>query len=225
MTQAMSVHSLTLADEIVVLVLDDGVGDVVVSDRPVATIAAVGGVLMELALQGRIDTTLRDLFVVNATPTGDDLLDEFLREISAEADRHSSAWWIDMLAGRHSRLVESILERLAQAGILRQEERRFLWVFSRRAYPQASGRERREAKARLMAVLFKDELPDPRDTLLLGLANATGVLSRMLSEAELEQAADRVAQVARLEEIGRSVAKVCTQVWHALGISMRNVSL
>ena len=39
-------------------------------------------------------------------------------------------------------------------------------MFSRRAYPQVSGREQREAKARLMAVLFNDEVPDPRDTLL-----------------------------------------------------------
>jgi hypothetical protein len=225
MTAGPTVQSLTLADEIVVLLLDDEVGDIALSDRPIATIAAVGGVLMELALLGRIDTTLQDLFIVNETPTGDALLDVFLREIAAESERHSSAWWIDVLAGRHSHLVELVLERLATAGILRQEARRFLWVFSRRAYPQVSGREQREAKARLMAVLFKDELPDPRDTLLLGLANATGVLSRMLSDGELDKASRRIAQVAKLEEIGRSVAKVCTLVWDALGVTMRNYPL
>ena len=212
-------NPLTLADEIVVLALDDSSGEISPTYLPVASIAAVGGILMELALQGRIDTDLKSLFIVNPAPTGDDLLDPILSEIGAEPERHSSAWWIDELSGRHPDLVERILRRLVKAGILRQEERRFLWVFSRRAYPQVSGREEREAKARLMAVLFKDEVPDPRDTLLLGLANSTGALSKILTEDELAKASRRISEVAALEEIGRSVSLVSTQVWDALSIA------
>ena len=212
-------NHLTLADEIVVLALDDSSGEISPTYLPVASIAAVGGILMELALQGRIDTDLKSLFIVNPAPTGDDLLDPILSEIGAEPERHSSAWWIDELSGRHPDLVERILRRLVKAGILRQEERQFLWVFSRRAYPQVSGREEREAKARLMAVLFKDEVPDPRDTLLLGLANSTGVLSKILTEDELAKASRRISEVAALEEIGRSVSLVSTQVWDALSIA------
>ena len=212
-------NPLTLADEIVVLALDDSSGEISPTYLPVASIAAVGGILMELALQGRIDTDLKSLFIVNPAPTGDDLLDPILSEIGAEPERHSSAWWIDELSGRHPDLVERILRRLVKAGILRQEERRFLWVFSRRAYPQVSGREEREAKARLMAVLFKDEVPDPRDTLLLGLANSTGALSKILTEDELAKASRRTSEVAALEEIGRSVSLVSTQVWDALSIA------
>ena len=212
-------NHLTLADEIVVLALDDSSGEISPTYLPVASIAAVGGVLMELALQGRIDTDLKSLFIVNPAPTGDDLLDPILHEIGAETGAHPSAWWIDELSGRHPELVERILRRLVKAGILRQEERQFLWVFSRRAYPQVSGREEREAKARLMAVLFRDEVPDPRDTLLLGLANSTGVLSKILTEDELAKASRRISEVAALEEIGRSVSLVSTQVWDALSIA------
>ena len=39
----------------------------------------------------------------------------------------------------HARHAAQVL--LVAAGILREEERRFLWVFSHRAYPQVSGRE------------------------------------------------------------------------------------
>ena len=212
-------NHLTLADEIVVLALDDTSGEISPTYLPVASIAAVGGVLMELALQGRIDTDLKSLFIVNPAPTGDDLLDPILHEIGAETGPYPSAWWIDELSGRHPDLVERILRRLVKAGILRQEERQFLWVFSRRAYPQVSGREEREAKARLMAVLFKDEVPDPRDTLLLGLANSTGVLSKILTEDELAKASRRISEVEVLEEIGRSVRLVSTQVWDALSIA------
>ncbi|MBO0801378.1 MAG: GPP34 family phosphoprotein, partial [Blastocatellia bacterium] len=172
---------LTLADEIVVLMLDDSTGDLQPGCGAVASVAIAGGILIELALLGRIDTDLKSLFIVNSSPVGDELLDATLAEIGAEPEQQSSAWWIDQLSTRHTDLVERILARLVAAGILREEERRFLWVFSRRAYPQVSGREEREAKARLMSVLFNDEVPDPRNTLLLGLARATGILSLILT--------------------------------------------
>jgi Golgi phosphoprotein 3 len=210
------VKHLTLADEIVVLMLDDTDGDIMPDCAAVAEVAIAGGILMELALLGRIDTDLKSLFIVDATPVGDDLLDPILQEISAQPEQQSSAWWIDWLSKRHGDFVERVLARLVAAGILRQEERRFLWVFSRRAYPQVSGLEGREAKGRLMSVLFNNEVPDPRDTLLLGLARSTGVLSAMLSDQELEKAATRIDDVASLEEIGRSVGLVSSQVREAM---------
>ncbi len=211
---------LTLADEIVVLVLDDESGEINSSFLPVANVAVAGGVLMELALRGRIDTDLESLFIVDVSPTGDELLDEMLQAIGDEAETHSSVWWIDKLSMQYPDLVQRVLGRLATAGILREEERHFLWVFSRRAYPQVSGREEREAKGRLMSVLFNDELPEPRDTLLLGLANATAALSKILTEEELHKVSGRIAAVARLEEIGRAVGHVSNQVWDAQAINM-----
>lgn len=207
---------LTLADEIVVLMLEDDSGQVHPACSAVATTAVAGGILMELALLGRIDTDLTTLFIVDKTPVGDALLDATLTEIAAEPAAQSSAWWIDTLSMRHGDLLEQVLARLVTAGILKEEERRFLWVFSRRAYPQVSGREEREAKGRIMSVLFNDEVPDPRDTLLLGLAKTAGILSTILSDEEVEKSAERVNDVVALEEIGRSVGLVSRQVREAV---------
>lgn len=102
-------QQLTLADEIVVLMLDDTVGEIKPGCLPIAPVTIAGGVLMELALQGRIDTDLTALFVVNPQPTGDELLDEVLQEIEAEAEQHPSAWWIGELSTRHADLVERVL--------------------------------------------------------------------------------------------------------------------
>jgi hypothetical protein len=214
---------LTLADEIVVLMLDDETGDARPDCRAVADIAIAGGLLMELALRGRIDTDLESLFLVDATLVGDELLDEVLRRIADAPERKPSTWWIEQLGSQEGGLLDVILSRLVTAGVLREEERSFLWVFMRRAYPQVSGLEEREAKARLMSVLFNNDIPDPRDTLLLGLADATGVLSLILSEAEIDKASGRIAQVVALEEIGRAVAVVSTDIRAAMGGMMISV--
>ena len=209
-------NRLTLADEIIVLVLDDDTGEIDPGYQPVASIAVAAGVLMELALQARIDTDLTRLFLIDATPTGDALLDATLEEIAAEPEPHSSAWWIDRLSLRQDDLLGQILARLVSAGILREEERSFLWVFSHRAYPQATGEENREAKARLRALLFNDDVPEPRDTLLLGLANAIGALSQILTEEERELCSERIAGIVALEEIGRSVSAICNEIWEVV---------
>jgi golgi phosphoprotein 3 len=207
---------LTLADEIVVLMLDDDTGAIKPACANFANIAIAGGILMELALLGRIDTDLKSLFVVDPKPVGDDLLDPVLAEVAAEPRTQPSTWWIERVGMQRRDLTKVVLDRLVEAGILCVNERRFLWVFSRRAYPQNTGREEREAKARLAAILLDDNVPDPRDTLLLGLADASGVLGAMLTAEQMRRASGRIAQVVALEEIGRAVKAVEANLLSAL---------
>jgi hypothetical protein len=197
---------LTLADEIVVLMLGDEAG--AFKSAVSANIAVAGGILMELALLGRIDTDLTSLFIVDPKPVGDELLDRALVEIAAEPMKQSSTWWIEQIGLRNGDLATDVLRRLVQAGILREENRRFLWRTSRRTYPQNTGREEREAKGRLMSVIFDDGVPNPRDTLLLSLAESVGILKDMLSPNERRKASKRIAQVVAMEEISRSVRAV-----------------
>jgi Golgi phosphoprotein 3 len=205
---------LTLADEIVVLMLRDDTGAIRSECDSVANIAIAGGVLMELALLGRIDTDLTSLFIVDPKPVGDELLDPALQKIAAEPETRSSAWWIRVLGLHSGDLSAKVLERLVQAGILRAEDRQFLWVFSRRAYPQNTGREEREAKTRLVSVMFNDDVPDARDTLLLGLAESSGVLNAIMSPEDLRKTSSRIAQVLALEEINRSLGGTVAR-WRA----------
>ena len=166
------------------------------------------------ALLGRIDTDLKSLFIVDPTPVGDELLDNAIKKIAAEPQKRSSAWWIRVLGLHGGDLCVTVLGRLVRAGILRAEDRQFLWVFSRRAYPQNTGREEREAKARLVSLIFNDDVPDSRDTLLLGLADSTGVLDAILSPEDRRKASNRIEQVIALEEINRSLGSTAAR-WRA----------
>src|ERR1700686_2594453 len=113
---------LTLADEIVVLMLHDDTGAMRSACAAVANIAIAGGILMELALLGRIDTDLTSLFVVDPGPVGDKLLDQALQQIAAEPQKRSSVWWTERLGLHSGDLSGKVLARLAEAGILRVED-------------------------------------------------------------------------------------------------------
>jgi hypothetical protein len=76
-----------------------------------------------------------------------------------------------------------------------------------------SGKEEREVKARLLGVLFDEEIPDPRDALLIGLCREANLFALILAPAELERVGPRIAQVAALEELNRSLAEAIRDIY------------
>ena len=208
--------SLTLPEDLLLLMLDDSSGRLIESAMPASDYALAGGLLAELALAGRIDSDPQRLYVTNPSPTGDAMLDAALAKLRDGTAPMTTRGWIELLAEDADTLRETLFARLVKAGVLRQVDSRFLWVFADRRYPPVSGREEREVKARLLGVLFNDDIPEPRDSLLIGLARAANLFSLILAEEELARAQPRINQVANLEEINRSlsvaVQEILTQV-------------
>ena len=64
-----------------------------------------------------------------------------------------------------------------------------------------------------VGVLFKDEIPDPRDSLLIGLCRAAGLFPLLLSGQELDRVQARIDQVADLEELNRSLADAIREIY------------
>ncbi len=215
---------LTLPEELLLLMLDDRTGRLNEGAGPTSNFAIAAAILSELALQGRVDTDPQRLFVTDATPTGDALLDGSLARIAAEppspprrggADDEptDSRRWIEVLARDADAHRDAILARLVSRGILRQEEGRFLWIFPERRYPVISDKEEQEVKARLMDVIFRDAIPEPRDSLLLGIVRAAGLLPLILAPDALDAAAPRIEAVANLEEINRSLGTAVRDIF------------
>ena len=200
-----------LVEEITLLLLRDEGGSFVRAPIWSLRYAVAGAVLMELADANRIDTDLEHLFLVDGTPTGDELLDPTLAEIAA-AGRHNTRFWIEHIAGAADGIRAAALGRLIERGILEEQDNRFLWVFRQRRYPAVDGQVTREVKLRIMEVLLSDEIPDPRDVMLICLADACGIFRALLSARELAQATPRIEQVSKLDLIGREMFRAINDV-------------
>lgn len=195
-----------LVEEITLLLLRDEGGSFVRVPTWALRYSIAGAVLMELADANRIDTDLERLFLVDATPTGDDLVDPTLAEIAA-GEPQNTRYWIEQTAEGADDIRERALASLVARGILTEQDKRFLWVFKARRYPAVEGHVRQEAKLRLMGVLLSDDIPDPRDVMLICLADACGIFRALLSGRELADLAPRIAQVTRLDLIGQSMVR------------------
>ena len=211
---------LRFCEEVMLLLLNDNGGKFVDVPAPSLDCALAGAVLMDLAMENRIDTDPERLFVVDPTPLDDDLLDPTLERIVASTETRDAAYWIRETTAHADQIHDRSLARLVERGILRQEDDRFMWVFHTRRYPVIDNRTVREVKLRLMGVLFSDEIPDSRDILLISLSDVCGIFGSLLSTAELDSAAERIAQVRKLDLMGREVTKAVREIETSLAAAI-----
>jgi len=197
-------EALSLPDEIVLLTLDDETGRSVGRQGLAASLALAGAVMMELALAGRLDTDRNRLEFLDAKPTGDGVLDGGLALITGSQDSRGA---LMLLAREEAGLRPAVLAALVERGLLKRVDGRVLLVFPERRYPKPEDRpEPREVRARLIRSVATDDIPGPREALLLGLARATALLPVLLPPELLAARQERIALLTRLEALNRSLA-------------------
>ena len=202
---------LRLAEELLLLLLDNQEGDTAPSLPPHSLdIVLAGATLMDLALENRIDTDLDELMIVDAGPIGDDLLDPVLAEIAKEVRTRSIAHWLERIAARGEAIRRKALSRLVERGILESDEAG-LFFFSHqvsrsRRYPETEGKVTEEVQIRIMRLLFSNDIPEPRDTVIVSLAASCDLFRCLLSREELASVGERITLIAGMDSIGRSVA-------------------
>jgi len=203
----------SLAEEIVLLSLDDATGRPLGRAGMAPDLALAGALLMDLALAGRIDTDRDRVLLVDSTPTGDAVADAALRHLATSGAPSDARGLLPLLAREAGTAREALLARLVAAGVLKRVEERVLFVFADRRFPKAPGRsEASDARARLRATLLEQEIPEPRDALLLGLARAAGLLPVILSAEELAGVQPWLAVVTRIESLNRSLGTAVADV-------------
>jgi len=212
---------LRFVEEIVLLLLRDEGGRLARVPAWSLNYALAGGALMDLAMENRIDTDPESLILIDAAPVGDNILDPVLARIAAAAEKHDAAYWLDRIADGAEVIYEAALERLVQGGILERRDDRILWVFRSRRYPAVDGVAEREVKLRIMGVLFSDEIPDPRDIMLICLADACGIFSHLLTRRELNQVTERIEEVRRFDLIGQAMSQAIQDIEISVAASVQ----
>ena len=206
----VATHELSLPQELVLMLLNEETGyfrQVVGWDL---NCAIIGGVLAELSLRARIDTDMESLKLLDATPTGNPVLDPILEKIAEEPVEHNVQYWIERLVFRAPAIIDQTLERLVQLKILDYHDGEF-WTLSRTAWQTELYSDSRQVTAaefvetRVSRAIFDNEIPSPRDVIIIALLNTCDVL-RFIFQLE-EESEERIKTICRMELIGRSIAE------------------
>ena len=207
---------LTFIEEIILLALDDKKGKFV--DLPPFALdqALAGAALLELAFQNRIDTDLTHLTLVSDKPTGDRMLDPILKEIANTKDKMDAKHWVGVISADGEKIRDAALAKLVEKGVLKKEEKKILWVIPGRRYPMIQNKEEEEVRKRIRKVVVEGEVPAPRDVVIISLSSACQLLRTVFTDAELLKYSPRIAEVAKMDLIGRAVSKSVAEVQEAV---------
>ena len=211
--------ALRFAEEIVLLLLNDEDGRFAQVPAWSLNCAMAGGVLMDLALENRIDSDLDRLVLLDPSPLGDSLLDDTLADIVTGGQR-DARYWVERVANRGMAIRQEALSRLVDRGVLESRDDRFLWVFRSRRYPAIDGEPEREVKTRIMDVLFSNEIPGPRDVVIISLAHACDIFKQLLPRADMEKAHERIEQVRKLDLIGQAMSQAIQAIERSISSSV-----
>ncbi len=202
---------MTITEEIVILILDRETGTFRHSlSEHHRNLVIAGAVLMDLALENRIDTDPEQLLLLDPAAVNDDILDPVLTEIAATTETREPGWWLDRVARRSPEILGKAIARLSGQGILSRGEDggifRSQLVSRLRRYPMINGEIRDDIETRVLRTVLGDDIPDARDTLIVALASACKVFEAMLTAEEFAGARERIQLLSRLELMGRMVA-------------------
>ena len=225
-TDDTATQQLTLPQELILMLLNEETGYF----RQIAgwdlNCAVVGAVLAELSLQSRIDTDMESLFLIDETETGDPVLDPFLKAIASEETQHDAQYWIERFASHADAVIDSVLGRLVDLEILDHHEGDY-WTLSSRVWQSEmmtgsqDGTATQFVKARITNVIFNNEIPDPRDIIIISLINTCDVI-RFIFQLD-EESEERIEQICRMDLIARAIGEAVAH--NMVGPALRRPSL
>ena len=201
---------MRFAEELLLLLHSEQSGYFVPIPEWQMSCALAGAVLMDLAMEDRIDSDLTSLTLTDATPTGDELLDPALEDIAAEEATYTPQYWVERIATRRADDIgDAAIDRLVKVGIFDSDAGGF-WTLSTKVtrtgrYPLVDGRSGEEIKGRIMRTLLDGEIPDPREVAIIGLVNYCGGFRVMMEPEEYELAKDRIELFSGMDLIGRAI--------------------
>ncbi|WP_433089218.1 GOLPH3/VPS74 family protein [Dactylosporangium sp. CA-052675] len=208
-----------LADDFLLLALDDH-GKNLIGDLRL-NYGLAGAVLLDLALAGRVDIAEDRVAVRDATPTGDPVADEALARIAAEEKPRKADAWIQPLADG---LRAKVLDRQIEAGVLRKEQDRVLWVFPRTRFASATGSQpaaETAVRAELTAAIDGNgdedgEVP-ARAAALIGLVQVSGLAEEVFPGRAREELQGRLDAITAGNRAADAVRQTVRRIQAVIG--------
>ena len=206
---AVKAQALSLPEELILMLLNEESGYFHQVPGWDLNCAVIGAVLAELSLESRIDTDMDSLFLLDDTETGNTTLDPILREIANEPSQQNAQYWIERLAHHAESIIDQTLARLVHLKVLEYHDGDF-WTLAPNVEQAALFDDSQEGagiqfvKTRISNEIFNNQIPDPRDVIIICLVNTCDVFRFMFNLDEQTEA--RIEFICNMDLIGRSIA-------------------
>jgi hypothetical protein len=191
-----------LADELLLLALDDERGTVYSAVQIGLDFGLAGAVVAELAARGRLvgDDALS---IEDGVKSGNAVLDDAMAAIAAKPGK-DTRYWVGHLPRALGGLHKRLLDGLVAQGTLERRDQRILLLFHRDVFPERDGRVEQDVRARLDAVLLHGGPCDQRTRWLIQLAAACRITDAIYPRAQRATVKSRIKQLDTADDVASS---------------------
>lgn len=204
-----------ISEELLLCVLDAKTGKIN-SKNYNLSLALIGGLLMELILQGKLAIAEDKVILIDEHSTNDDLLDDILEEIKMIDRDHSTYYWIRILQQEFRNIEDTILKRLIEKGVLRFETHKLLWIFNQDRYFIQNFNVKELIRNNIVRIVIDKEESDHRTLALLSILHAINCECEVFTPDELESSIDTIRNLTASDEIGKSISNAINNTAEAL---------
>jgi hypothetical protein len=194
---------MLIAEDLLLLLTRDDTGQAVAGSQALS-FGLAGGLLVELALAGRVDIAAAGervkqgrVVIRDASPTGDELLDEALAVLAQREGKRPQ----QVIGTLQKGLRDKLYAGLADRGLVRRESRKVLGLFPHTSWPAADVAHEQQVRQAITSALASDLTADPRTSALIGLLSAMNAVTTVVdpttvgaSKRDLKRRAHTVAE-------------------------------
>ena len=196
---------LNLIEDFLLISLDDEKGRFIL-DTTYVDNGLAGAVMLELALNGKIELRDNRIHLINSDPLGNLILDQAMQAINNEKKDRKVSFWIGALNANASDIKHVTLKNLTEKGIISKQEGKTLWVFSYNKYPTKDSLPENEVRSRLNNIVLDKMEPTPKCLMLLNLIDVCELSDEVFRTKEVRKAAKN-----KIRELTKSRSDITDQ--------------
>lgn len=183
-----------------------------------------GAIAAELLLAGRLqlaDSKKRQIVeVVSQESLGNAVLDGALQKIATAKRPATLSHWVTQLGGE-GELKHDVARSLCDRGILRADESKVLFFFTRKIYPEIDPQPEREIIERIDRALHGNiEEVTPRTMVLVSLAKSSDLLAMVFPRDTLKRCKERLEALGRGDALGSATTEAVNAAQQAVMVAM-----
>jgi hypothetical protein len=214
-------NPLRLYEEILLLELDDDKGTTPIDSYLKTEMG--GAILAELVMTGAIKIDDDKKKKVHRVPGTKRIEDSILREAHTmvkEAKKPKSAQhWVQKFAGMKD-LKDRSARQLVKKGVLKEDQDKVLFLFSRTIFPETNPGPEQELRQRLETAIFTDtDEVSPETVVILALVNATGLIKKLFDKKKLKSRKDRIEGLSSGHLVGKATKEAVEAVQAAVMVA------
>jgi Golgi phosphoprotein 3 len=206
---------LNLIDQLTLLALDDKKGSII-PDSISFSYAIAGAVILELALEEKVDISHELVRTKDRTKTGDTILDKYFDLIQQSKKERKIKSWVDRIGNKAEQIKKDTIEKLIAKRILEKKEEKILWVFTVNKYPAQNSRPENQLRNRLYDIIVYGHKPDLKEIMLLNLIESCSLGKEVFGKEQVKLFKKKIKQINESDDLAGVVNKSIKEITDAI---------